>query len=220
MTDPGGPIHIFNLALSHLMIGVEVQTWSDPSKEAATLRRYYPTARRKVLRDFPWPFATKIVPLALVSGSPTAPASTEYTYAYRTPQDNLRLVRILSGLRQDSVRTRVVYRELSDDEGPLIYTDFPPQLAQTIPAVLPQLPQLEYIWDNNNHATFKPDFELALSFYLAFLAAPRLTKADPTKLGDRAFTLYTKQIEEARDNTMNEQQPDPPQESSFVQVRE
>src|SRR6185312_6997641 len=84
MTDPGGPIHIFNLALSHLMIGVEVQTWSDPSKEAATLRRYYPTARRKVLRDFPWPFATKIVPLALVSGSPTAPASTEYTYAYRT----------------------------------------------------------------------------------------------------------------------------------------
>lgn len=212
-------VDIFNLALGHLAVGTEVQAVDEASKEANACRRYYDMARQEVLRAFPWPFATKTVSPSLVS-DPTVPYSTEYQYAYRAPVDMLRMRRILSGTRQDTASTRVVYRLVSDDDGQLIITDQPPQTAQSMPAVIPQLPIIEYTWDISDPAFFQADFVMALSYLLAFRCAKRLTKGDQVKMGTEAYQLYKNMIEGAKDTSMNEEQEDRTQESSFIQVRE
>src|ERR1019366_340865 len=191
MINTDGPIGICNLALSHLATGLEVQSWTDATKEAAACRRFYDLARRKVLRAFPWPFATQFVSLTLVGGMPAQPVTPEWGYSYRLPPDWLRIVRICSGRsRNDTQQTRIPYRVMSDNAGGLLYTDFPSMFGQANSAplfsaalvVTPPMPMLEYIWDFGAMDTvddvntsgvgdtskFSPDFEETLSFLLAY----------------------------------------------------
>ena len=63
---------IANLALSHLGVGKEIGNLdTEKTEEAVAMRRFYESARDATLRDFPWPFATRMVALALVASPPT-----------------------------------------------------------------------------------------------------------------------------------------------------
>lgn len=243
MINTDGPIGIFNLALSHLATGLEVQSWTDSTKEAGACRRFYDLARRKVLRAFPWPFATQFVSVTLVGGTAAQPVTPEWGYSYRLPPDWLRIVRILNGqTRRDTQRTKVPYRVMSDGTGGLLYTDFPPTAASinaaplfsATPVTTPPMPMIEYIWDFGAMDTvdsvstsgvgdtskFSPDFEETLSFLLAYYIAPRVTKGDQTKLGDRAWGNYQRALQLAASMAINEEGADPPAQAEWITARE
>ena len=201
---PSSQIDIVNVALSHLSISKTVAILqTEKTEEAITARLFYDLAREATLRDFPWPFSTRILALAMVEESP----NDEWDYSYRYPTDCLEIRRILSGMRNDTRQSRVPYRILSDGQGTLVYTDTEnAEIEYTVNAVSPQF--------------YPPDFVMAFSLYMAHLMAPRLTGGDPYKLGQRALGLYDLEINRAVKNAFNEQQIEEPPESEFIRDRE
>lgn len=194
---------ICNLALSHLAVGKEIQNFStDASEEASACRRFYEQVRDEALRDFPWPFATRIVSLALVAENPTS----EWAYAYRYPSDCLMARRILSGANPETPATRVPYRVASDATGLLLYTNQAnAELEYTVQATDP---------------TFWPvDFRQVVSLLLAAYVAPRVT-AGKSELGTQALQLYRYKLSLAQANAGNEEQAHQAIDSEFITIRE
>lgn len=202
---------IANLALSHVGVAVEVQNVdTESTAEARAVRAFYEQARDEVLRAFPWPFATVIAALQLVTDYTAEITTTypEYGYAYRYPADCLRLLKIRSGAGQwigvgplqwvtttntlaylgQRVRTKII----SDAAGALILAD------QTTPYA-------EYVQRVTDVSRFAPDFVSALSFYLAALIAPRVTGGDPNNLGAKALAKYDLARRQAWATALNEQ---------------
>ena len=195
---------ICNLALTHLGSTVEIEDLDDEgSDEAIICRRVFANTRDAVLRDFHWPFATKIQALGLVEEDP----NSEWAYSYRTPSDCLNVRRILSGIRNDSRQSRVPYRIGQDVQGELIFTD-------------KEDAELEYTTRITDVVRFPADFVNALALRVAAYIAPKLTAGDPFKLGERALQLYLREISNAQANAANEEQAEEPVESEFIRGRE
>ena len=194
---------IANLALSHLGSGKEVQDLdTENSDEANAIRRFYNEARNKVLRDFNWPFATKFADLTLVETTP----NTEWGYSYRYPSDCIHLRRVRSGIRNDNRQSRQPYKIGKDATGKLIFTDLDSAKVEYT-----ELVEAVELYDSN--------FVMALSYLLAVYAAPRVTGDDPFNLGDKAMRNYSMEIENAKSNAFNEEQPDRVVESEFIRSR-
>lgn len=195
---------ISNIAISHLGIGKEIANLeTEQSQEARACRRFYETAKTAVLRDFNWPFANTSKALALIEENPT----TEWKYSYRYPTDALRLLRIFSGVRNDTRQSRIPYRILSDSIGKIIYCDEPQAT-------------LEYIRDIDDPTIFAPDFTLALSYRLAFYVAPQLTGGDPFQRQQQMLQLYLAELSTARANASNEFQQEEEPRSELERVRD
>lgn len=197
---------IANVALSHLGIGKEIDDVTERSQEASAFRRYFKLAVANVLRDFAWPFATKYVPLGLVTEF-TPTDKSEYRFAYRKPADAVTIRKIGSGIRRDTSDTMVPFTESMDDDGLLILTDL-------------REARVEYTAYNDNPAYWPDDFTMALTYMLAYLMAPRLTAGDPFKRGDACQSNYFYRLSIARANALNEMQVGPDLESSFIMARE
>jgi len=194
---------IANLALSHLGVGKTISNIeTDRGDEALACRTFYDVARDEMLRGFPWPFATRIVDLALVEEDP----NDEWAYSYRYPTNCMKLRRVLSGIRNDTRQTRVPYKEGADDDGLLIFTD-------------KEDAQLEYTVREENPERFPVDFTLALSFLLAGYIAPRLTAGDPLKKGDFAMRMSSAKAAMAAATAVNEQQDEEPPETESIAAR-
>ena len=197
-------VGIVNMALSHLGSGKEIANFTtEKSEEAAAARRFYDTALGFVLRDFPWPFATRYVALGLVEADPVS----EWAYSYRYPSDCKYLRKIPSGIRNDYRASRVPYIIASDDTGRLIYTD-------------QQNAEIVYTVGVTNTALYPDDFVLAFSFYLAKLMAKRLTAGDPFKLGDKAMADYLNVLSTAVSRAFHDQQEEEAAEVEFIRERE
>lgn len=196
-------VGIANITLSHLAVGKEIANLeTDKSDEAGTIRRYYKLALEVTLRDFPWPFATRFANLALIEENPT----TEWAFSYRYPSEARYMRRIFSGIRNDTRQTRVPYRIASDSAGQLLFTD----AADA---------EIEYTVQVDDPQLYPSDFQMAFSFYLAFLAAPRITSGDQFKLGERAQRNYFLEISRAVSRATNEEQPEESPESEFINAR-
>lgn len=194
---------IANMALSHLGVGHEISNLdSEKSEEANAIKSFYDTAREFVLSDFPWPFLTRTVSLALVEEDPT----TEWDFSYRYPSDSLKIRRILSGIRNDNRQTRVPYQIYQDAIGKLIYTDC-------------REASIEYSVTLTEESKYPADFVLAFSFLLAVYVGPRLVKGD-NRLRDAALKLYQVQLQLAEQRSVNEEQAEQVPESEFVRARE
>lgn len=194
---------ICNLALSHIGIAKPIANLdTEQSQEASTCRVFYTTVRDVVLRDYRWPFATKIASLNLVGTDP----NSEWAYSYRYPTDCIMFRRVLSGQRNDTPDTRIEYRIGKDDAGKLIFCDI-------------EEAECEYTVKVTDTQFFTPDFILALSYRLAYYIAPRLTAGDPFKLGDAALKMYQIEVGRAISSAFNEEQPGPIPESELIRVR-
>lgn len=194
---------ICNLALSHVGVGKEIANLdTEKSQEASACRRYYDQARLATLRDFEWPFATKVAALGLVTQNPTS----EWGFSYQYPSDCLHFRRILSLRRNDTRQSRVPYRIVYGQAGNELYTDM-------------QNAESEYTVNVEDPTRFPPDFAMALSFRLAAYIAPRLTGGDPYKLGDKALQLYTYEISRAKATAVNEEQEEEDPDSEFIRGR-
>lgn len=195
---------ICNLALSHLGIGSEISNIeTEHSQEATACKRFYETAKDATLREFSWPFATKLVTLGLVEEEP----NSEWAYSYRYPTNAIKLKRILSGIRNDTRQSRVPYRLSKDDTGILILTD-------------KENAEVEFIERVDNPQFYPSDFTMALSYKLAYLVAPRLTGGDPFKLKQQVAQLYQIEIAMAMNTAASEEQDEELPESEFIRMRE
>ncbi len=194
---------IANMALTHIGVGFQISNLdADTSEEAKAIRSFYITARDFMQIDFPWPFITRSVALGLVEETPT----TEWAFSYRYPAPCQKVRRIFSSIRNDNRQTRVSYLIYSDDVGKLIYTDAEDAC-------------IEYSVKSTEEDKWPADYVLAFSYLLAFYVAPRLTKGDAFKMGEKAFKLYRAQLAVAEQRSLNEEQPDPIPESEFVRSR-
>lgn len=191
------------MALSHLAVTRTLTTLAtDRSKEAAVCRQFYAQTRDEVLRDFPWPFATRIAALALVAEQPTS----EWAFAYRVPVTALRVRRLVSTLRDDVIETRVPYRIIGDATGELLYTDWPD-------AELEWTERVEVV------ELFPVDFTQSVALLLASYVAPVVTGGDQFKLGERALKLYAWRLEKAQVNAASEVAPDLAPDADLIRAR-
>lgn len=195
---------ICNMALSHLGIGRKVgDVETDRTEEAKSFNEFYQITRDEMLEDFHYPWAMVTAELGLVEEDPT----TEWRYSYRYPSNALKMKRIQSGLRNDSMDSRIPYRISRDGTGKLIYTD----LSDAV---------MEYTFRETDPGRFNPLFITALSFLLAFKMAPRLTKGDPNKLGARAFQAFGVWVGKAQASMAGEEVPEREPESEFIRSRD
>lgn len=198
-------VDICNLAISHLAVGAEINDFDlDKTEAAQACRRFYDTARQKVLRDFDWPFAYQIESLTQVAVQPTV----EWAYSYRYPAKALSLRRIPNGAtRVDTDFSRAVYAIGRDSVGKVIYSD----LASPV--------QIQYTYDEDDTTRFPPDFVITLSYYLASLIGPRVAGGDQFKLADRARAYYQKEVLEAWRNAAREEPKDQEPDADMVNIR-
>lgn len=195
---------IANMALSHLNVSKEIANIeSEQSQEAAACRRFYDPAIEATLRDFAWPFSIKFKTLALIEENPT----TEWDFSYRYPVTCLKIIRVLSGSRNDSRESRVEYKIASDDAGLVIYCDQDDAV-------------IEYVSKEDDPEKYPSDFTIALSYRLAAYIAPRLTKGDPFNLADKCWKLYLLELSKAQANSVNEEQVAYPVEAEIIRARE
>lgn len=200
---------IANLALSHLGVGKEIANLdTENSQEAATMRRFYETCRLAMMRDFPWPFATKFAVLGLVASPPTE-IEEEWLFSYRYPSDCLKMRRIVSGVSVglETRQSRVLYQLGNDTTGELIYTN-------------KEHAKAEYTLDIKTVERYSDDFVLAFSLRLASYGTTRLTKGDPFGLSNKLLALYQTHIDMAQASSVNEQQPPEDPQSEFIRARE
>ncbi len=81
-------IDIANLALGRLTDNT-ITSFSDDSKEARKINACFSILRDSLLESADWSFASKVLPLNKVVGVP----AVEFRFAYKLPQDYLRLVK-------------------------------------------------------------------------------------------------------------------------------
>jgi len=193
---------ICNLALSHLGVAKEISNLEERSGEAQACSRFYDISREIVLNDMDWNFATGFLSLNLIEENPV----TEWAYSYRYPVKCLNSRRILSGIRNDSAKTRVPYMISNDTAGRVIYTD-------TKDGVL------EYTQNLEDSSLFTPEFVMALSFRLAAYISPRLTAGDPYKIKNDMIAQYHIEILNAKKQNFNENRDELPPESEFITTR-
>ena len=191
------------MAISHLGIGKEVgNVETDRGQEAEAFNRFYTVTRDELLEGFVWPFATVEVALGLVEEDPT----NEWAYSYRYPSNCLKIRKIQSGQRTDTIDSRIPLKISRDGTGKLIYCDIEDAV-------------LEYTFRENDPGRFSNLFITALSYIIAFKMAPRLTKGDPFKLGNRAFEAAKLWLSMAEAHAANEEVPDVEPESDSIRSR-
>lgn len=219
---------VSNLALAHLAIGRPIAAVKEATQPARVMLQFYDQARDEVFRGYNWPFARKFLSLTKIAG-PTPRACTDFAYGYRYPDDCLAARTLRNGPQRPPVTVfdataqfpltpgvRVPFIIGRDDTARLIFTDAEPVAAS---GDWHAFPELEYTVLVEEEDLWPPDFVSALSFLLAWYAAPTLTAGDSHKLGMRARAAYEDAIGRAWRSHLTEQEVDPDPDSAFISAR-
>jgi len=114
---------VANVALTHIGVTKLLTNYcTQNSTEAQVVRALYEDSVRKVLRDFPWPFATKYAALVLASTQPSA-ANEDWDFAYRMPADCIFERRLVTDREGTANPTPPPFMLSSDASGGLIFTN-------------------------------------------------------------------------------------------------
>ncbi len=193
-------VGICNMAIGFLGDSDEIANLdTERSSAARACRLFYPEVLKELLRDFDWKFAKRVVALGLVEENP----NDEWGYSYRYPSDCVRAIRILSGLRNDTIKTRIAYDISSDDGGELIYTD----------AANAELAYTKFLDDPSK---YPPDFTMALAYLLASRIAPKLVSTEPLSAVEDMLKLYEKQVGKAKSAMAMEVVDDPEADPEII----
>lgn len=195
-------LDIWNKALRHVAIGVEVKSLTENSTAAAACRAFYDDAVDAVESDFPWPFTIVQGALTLLVDN-TATAGAEWQYTYQKPIDCLRLWRIRSGQRRDTLATRIPYRETA---GGQLQCDLQAATAEWTQRV-------------TDVTQFPTTFVTALAYRLASEIAIVITGGDTFKLADRAAQLYQLALLQAKALAAQSEVPDAPVDATWISDR-
>ena len=187
-------ISIWNRALGFLGTR-NVASERENTPEALQCRLYWDSARRQVLRDFPWSFAQRRVWLArlpLPEGF-----EREFRFAYALPDDCLKVHEV----RHEGIAPRPfsLARNMADASGAFLVTD----AARAL---------LLYTGDVRNSRLFDDLFAHMLSRKLAALIAVPLLKNNSQKVGELE-KLYTESLPQARQATASERRESAPDDA-------
>jgi hypothetical protein len=209
---------VYNLALGRLGIGQVVGSPTENSVPAKTCHRFYDQCRQEVLRVFPWGFALRAEPLALVSGQ-TFPG---WGYVYQYPNGCLNM------------------RAIGDEAGLRMIRDM--TLASD-PGVWPQLQQVRQPWqlglkddgasqviltdavdawgfytrDVTNTGAWSVDFATVLSWRLGMeVGGPLQAKQENITACEQRYSVW---MTHAAAASMNEQRDDEKAESPSITCR-
>lgn len=215
-------VDICNFAISNLGVDSPIANLNEDSTEARACNRYYKVAKNSTLRDFPWPFNVDIPHLEQVVTFSETNRGYGYRFGYRYPPNALHVFMLLDDSfdpRRGGVPTaysdydayflnrtrRIPYKLFRGESGKLIHTD-----ADNARALigLKDTPTEE----------FDDDFVLALSFKLSALIAPFIARGEKDK-ADRMEARYQYLMDKAMAAAVNEEEPEPEQESDFVMSR-
>lgn len=195
---------IANISLSHLGIGNEITSIeTDRSNEAAAVRRFYQLALETTFRDGKWPFANVIEDLGLIEEDP----NEEWAYSYRHPSNCAKIIKILSGFRNDTHQSRVPLKISKDTSGRIILTD-------------KEDAQIEFTQIVDDPQFYTADFILAFSLKLSYMIIPRLSIGDPNGLRSIIERQYLAALSTAEKNAGNEEQPEVLPEAELIRGRE
>lgn len=174
-------LRIVNVALSRLGISQQiVNIATDTVIEAVVTRLEYPDAVQATLRDFPWPFATRYVQLAVVTTNP----NSDWAFAYRQPTDCL-FERRLVVKRHGAIDPEPpAFQLATDDTGGLIFTNLANAVLEY--TARPKCP----------HTRSEPLFRDAVAWRLAAALAPALTRL--TDAAINCTKMYWTTIDQAR----------------------
>lgn len=198
-------VEIANMALAHIGCGDFISDLTtDESDESDAVNSFLETVRQQTLRDFPWPFATKTADLGLIEEEPNDGLEWGFSYAY--PSDCLEARRIPSGVRMDTVVSRVPFRIGYDGSQKLIFCDI-------------EDAQLEYTMLVSDPTIYPPDFVMAMSYRLAWHIAPRLAKNYSPQMTTGLMQMYAMQIAKAKANAGNEESSDRPADAEWIDGR-
>lgn len=210
---------IANMALAHIGAGNFISSLTtDNSANADAINAFLEITREQTLRDFPWPFATKTADSTLVTTAATnafalieEDPNDEWGFSYRYPTDCAEVRRIWSGLRNDTPVSRVPFRigfdgAVATATGRLLFTDMEDAV-------------LEYTALLTDNTIYPPDFAMAWSYRLAWHVAPRLANNYSPEITKMLMQMYALEINKARSNSANEEQPDRPTDCEWVAGR-
>lgn len=194
---------IANLALDYIGHSQRIGTFDETSVTAATIRLHYDTCLRKILRDFPWAFAKKIVALSLVAADP----STEWAFSYRVPADCLKVRRIIDGGdRFQREVSSISFDKAADNSGGLILCD-------------EEGPSLEYTFFVDDPTRLPSDLVIAFAYFLGSQIAVTITAGDTAGMGAACLKRYAYEIQEAQSNDAGEKQRDATTDTGSILAR-
>jgi hypothetical protein len=198
---------VCNQALLHLKNSKLItDVDSDNSVQSNIFLSFWDDAVAEVLEEFEWPFAKRSVALALVEEF-DADDESEWTFSYRWPADCSVPRYIYDGnLQPSSQSPRIPFEEGADDTGRLIFTD-------------QEDARLVYTKVIDDVTVMSAKLRSALSYKLAYKAAPTLCGDDRAGLGARAQANYELEISRAKAQYLNERERGTPLESEFIEGR-
>ncbi len=180
-------VGICNLALGNVGIQQTIASLDEKSKEAAACKRYYEQARDEVLEDYPWPFATRTVTLALVASDPTP----TWYFSYRYPSDCSKVRRVVPPDIGVSNYFREPFIITSDASGKLVYSNLELALAEITAKI-------------TDTALFNAKFVNSLSWLLGSKIAPSLTGNNAKAAINHALSIYETSLIQAQNVAANE----------------
>jgi len=200
-------VDICNMALMRCGSSAVIASLTEGSQEANLCNAFYAQCRDYVLRDYPWAFAQRQVPLAELAATAGEangfPADWGYKYSY--PSDCLMAHEVYSGIRNPRNDQRVPYKVMSDGVATAIYTDL-------------EDAELVYTAKITDTTLFEPGFISALAYLLASEIALPLT-VQPRVL-EQLLYGYQQAVSAAAAMSMNEGRFSPEPECDFLAVRQ
>lgn len=220
-------IEIYNRALSRIGVSDFIGDPNEQSKAGGLYRLWYAACVDSCLRDFPWNFASSVVPLALFSGDP--PPGWAYKYAYPVDCHAARVISDSRGMR--SLLTNVFqqwdcyegrYPDISRQNVPfkiMSEADTPATRRRIIVTDMPQA-YLFYTAKITDPNLFDPGFADALSWRIAAeIAAPFLGAPTGPTVANTAGAQYRNAVATAKAQSLNESGQDYRPDSPAISAR-
>lgn len=174
---------IFNLTLKNLGVSVSVQSTTQTDRNTAVLNEYYDTAKEKTLADHDWGFASAYRSLTPTGGKCPNP---KFNFEYDYPNNCVMVREIVTAEENKTIE----FEPASNENGQrVLYTN---EANATI----------RYTRLVQEESYFTPEFAMALSWYLAFLAAKAITGAR-TNTSD-CLQIYRQMLLEGKTQDANE----------------
>lgn len=192
-------VAICNFALGYVGASRQISSLTESSQEAVNCNLHYDQARKELLKEMTWPFATRYRILGMVEQDPTV----EWGYSYRYPSNCLRVRRILTGTRNDPEPPPFVIG--SDDDGLLIYCDI-------------EDAQIEYTVDEEDPLRFDALFADALAWKIGYKIAPSLGRMKGAT--ERCDKMYLVSLSIAKAESANETQRTESPDAEAIRARQ
>lgn len=186
-------VDIYNLAISHVGTGSEISSTTEKTEEARACNRFYDLARKQVLVDHDWNFATKEATLNLISTN----TEGDWGYTYQKPSDCLKVRYLLPE------KSRYPFREIDTKIETDIYDA-----------------EIAYTENLTNSELFSPNMTMALSYRLAAYITPRLTSGDPFQIKRGLLDMYDAELRKAKVQALQEGQKEKDPDSEMITIRE